>query len=152
MNELQSRFSRLGTAAAKPDAPPPPSQGTTFAEKQAALRTAAAFRQDPGAVSTTDARAAFSTMNNFRQRHGDQVAAGLQSAGAANEKYGLAGKVGGLTAEAGDGRSNPAAGLIAKKKPAPPPPKKKPELMARAGGVQGDSAAPPVPMSTRPQF
>ena len=91
-------------------------------------------------------------MNNFRQRHGDQVAAGLQSAGAVNEKYGLAGKVGGLAADAGDGRSNPAASVIAKKKPAPPPPKKKPELMARGGGVQGDSAPPPVPMSTRPQY
>jgi hypothetical protein len=76
--------------------PPPPSQGTTFAEKQAALRTASNFRNNPGSVSFSDAKAAASTANNFRERHGDQVAAGWKAGNAANKKFGLADRMGGL--------------------------------------------------------
>ena len=105
LNELQSRFSRLSASSSNSEAP---SQGTTFAQKQAALRTASAFRNDPSSVSLSDARNAASTANNFRERHGDQVAAGWKSANSLNQKYGLADKVGKYTNTASSG---PAANL-----------------------------------------
>jgi hypothetical protein len=100
LNELQSRFSRMSTSSSNSEAP---SQGTTFAQKQAALRTASAFRNDPSSVSFSDARNAASTANNFRERHGDQVASGWKSANSLNQKYGLADKVGKYTSPASNG-------------------------------------------------
>jgi hypothetical protein len=95
LNELSSQFSRLGnsnsTNASPSEASP---QGTTFAQKQAALRTASSFRSDPSSVSLSDARTAASTANNFRERHGEQVASGLNSANRMNTKYGMADKIG----------------------------------------------------------
>jgi hypothetical protein len=166
LNELQSRFARLGTSNAGASAPSvakEPSEGTTFAQKQEALQTASNFRRDPTSVSATDARAAVSTINNFRQRHGDQVAAGAKQAGALNEKYGIAGRVGalggnstaainGAGAEQSSTISSPAnaivgaSAVLGKKKP-PPPPAKKPGL-----SHEDEQAPPPIPMSTRPQF
>ncbi len=93
LNDLQSKFSR----SSSPRSPPPmgsQSQGTTLAQKQAALKTASAFRNDPSSVSFADAKATASTMNNFRERHGDQVASGLKSANALNQEYKLSSKVG----------------------------------------------------------
>ena len=90
---LQSRFANLSTAPPSPSA----SQGTTTQQKQDALRTASAFQRDPSSVSLADARATASTANNFRERHGDQVAAGGRWAGAMNKKYDVAGKVNGLS-------------------------------------------------------
>jgi len=100
LNVLQSRFSRMSTSSSNSEAP---SQGTTFAQKQAALRTASAFRNDPSSVSLSDARNAASTANNFRERHGDQVASGWKSANSLNQKYGIADKVGKYTSPAGNG-------------------------------------------------
>ena len=80
MSDMQSRFSKLGRNSSNDASNPPPAQGTTWAEKQAALKTAQSFRNDPNSVSLSDARGAFSTANNFRQRHGDQVRAGLDAA------------------------------------------------------------------------
>ena len=100
LNELQSRFSRMSTLSSNSEAP---SQGTTLAQKQAALRTASAFRNDPSSVSLSDARNAASTANNFRERHGDQVASGWKSANSLNQKYGLADKVGKYTNPASSG-------------------------------------------------
>ena len=88
---LQSRFSKLSTTS------PPPNQGTTMQQKQDALRTASAFHKDPSSISLSDAKATASTANNFRERHGDQVAAGGRWAGAMNKKYDVAGKVNGYT-------------------------------------------------------
>ena len=51
-----------------------PARGTTWAQKQAALSTASQFQRDPSKVNSADAHAAFSTANNFRQRHGEEVA------------------------------------------------------------------------------
>jgi len=129
----------------------PPKQGTTLAQKQAALQTASNFRRDPGSVSASDARAAASTFNNFRQRHGDQVAAGVQGANSLNQKYGLSDRFGqqhdaqetGVTSSSTAGSFSPsaAAGLLGKKKPAPPLPRK----------PDGPNP-PPVPTSTGPQF
>ncbi|KAH6850371.1 hypothetical protein B0I37DRAFT_371486 [Chaetomium sp. MPI-CAGE-AT-0009] len=96
MNELQSRFSQLKTsipfskgAAAQPTSmgSTGDSGGTTLAQKQAAVRTAAAFRADPSSVSLSDARAAASTAENFRQRHGEQVAGGLRAAAGLQQRF-----------------------------------------------------------------
>ncbi|KAH8894934.1 hypothetical protein GQ53DRAFT_839320 [Thozetella sp. PMI_491] len=148
MNELQSRFSKLGNSSGPEKAP---TEGTTFAQKQAAFKTATAFRQDPRSVSLSDAKAAASTANNFRQRHGAQVAAGLQEAQGANEKYGMLDKMGSYAGGSGASTAPTAAALLGKKKPAPPPPKKRPDLASHSAENPGDGP-PPVPMGTRPQF
>ncbi|KAI5844489.1 hypothetical protein DFP73DRAFT_631739 [Morchella snyderi] len=57
-----------------------PTEGTTFAEKRAAMTTASAFYKNPASVSLTDASAALRTGRNFQQRHGDQVASGYKKA------------------------------------------------------------------------
>lgn len=162
MNELQNRFSKLGTSNA--NAAEPPSEGTTWAQKQAALKTASNFQKDPSSVSLSDARAAASTANNFRQRHGEQVAAGAKTANNLNQKYGLMDKAKSSYAsvqgtQQGQGAQAGAAspslsGLVGKKKPPPPPPKKKPALVASVApsAPADDDAPPPIPMATRPQF
>lgn len=167
LSELQSRFSRLTPSASpKPDRP---SQGTTFAEKQAALKTASSFRTDPSSVSLSDAKAAASTANNFRERHGEQVKSGWQSANKLNTKYGIADKVGSYGGMAktqspehtspqiemrdntngGDALNGaPQVGALRKKKP-PPPPIKRAEL---AGASVGKEAGPPpIPLSSKPK-
>ncbi|PNP75071.1 hypothetical protein FNYG_11559 [Fusarium nygamai] len=165
MSELQNRFSKLGTSSsANTAAPPPPSEGTTWAQKQAALKTASSFQKDPSSVSLSDARAAASTANNFRQRHGEQVAAGAKTANNLNQKYGLLDKAqnsyskfqGSQTqSQNEDATSAPAspglASVVGKKKPPPPPPKKKPALMGASAAPANDEP-PPIPMATRPQF
>ncbi|KAH6687367.1 hypothetical protein F5X68DRAFT_10252 [Plectosphaerella plurivora] len=177
MNELQNRFSKLGKSSlgGGGTANPPPTQGTTMEQKQAALRTASNFHKDPSSVSMSDARGAASTFNNFRQRHGDQVAAGARSANNLNQKYGVADKLGGFAAAGGQaqvgrqeegvvGGSNTTApvspgiaGVLGKKKPPPPPPKKKPGLGGPPpppgpSGGDDDGAPPPIPLSTRPNW
>ncbi|KAI1771347.1 hypothetical protein F4818DRAFT_429839 [Hypoxylon cercidicola] len=148
LNELQSRFSRLGTSSAAHQEPAAPAQATTWAEKQAALRTASSFRKDPSSVSLADARAAAGTARSFQQRHGDQVASGLRAADGISQRFGGGGQNGG-----GQGTSasplEQIAGIAGKKKPAPPPPAKKPQL---SGAVNDGGAPPPVPMATRPSF
>jgi hypothetical protein len=129
-----------------------PAQGTTWAQKQAALNTVSAFNKDPSSVSLADARSAASTANNFRQRHGDQIASGVQAA----QQHGVLDKA---TAYAGQGQGQSgqigalATGLAGKKKPPPPPPKKKPGLNSPTtpGGADADEP-PPIPMATRPTF
>lgn len=79
----------------KAPSPGSPSQGTTLAQKKAALKTAAAFRKDPSSVSLADAKATASTMNNFRERHGEQVASGMKSANTLNQKYDISSKLAG---------------------------------------------------------
>jgi len=172
LNELQARFSRMQT----PSTPNPHQQqqqqqqqqqstptttasgGTTWTAKQSALTTAANFHKDPASVSWKDAREAASTANNFRERHGEQVAQGYQKASAVNQKYGVAQKVGGFAASAGayttgtQGQEVPAS----VKKVPPPPPKKK-ILSGVADGQQGSAGAsagdvpPPIPLSSKPR-
>lgn len=94
LSGLGSRFSKLSTAS-----PPPASQsptgGTTMQQKQDALRTASNFNKDPSSISMSDARATASTANNFRERHGEQVAVGGKWAGAMNKKYDIANRANG---------------------------------------------------------
>ncbi|KAF4506380.1 hypothetical protein G6O67_006470 [Ophiocordyceps sinensis] len=107
-----------------------------------------------------------STANNFRQRHGDQVEAGIKRTNHLNQKYGVTNKVGAFVNREHQGQAGQATvgdsglpamgpGLPVKKKPPPPPPpKKKPgfgeQTRPAAGG--NDEAPPPIPMSTRPAF
>ncbi|CZT08200.1 related to myosin tail region-interacting protein MTI1 [Rhynchosporium agropyri] len=167
LNELQSRFSRLSsTSTPKPEAP---SQGTTFAQKQAALKTASSFRNDPSSVSISDAKTAASTANNFRERHGEQVKTGWQSANKLNTKYGITDKVGAYgappaTAQEPETQSPQAGmrgntngspldglgvGILGKKKPPPPPPAKRKDLMG--SGVGQEPLPPPIPLSSKPK-
>ncbi|POS76846.1 hypothetical protein DHEL01_v204757 [Diaporthe helianthi] len=180
MNELQSRFSKIGGFGKKSSTPSPPpaqgaapAQGTTWAQKQAAMKTMSDFKKDPSSVSFADAKSAASTANNFRERHGEQVAAGAQKANSLNQKYGVADRLGGYLGSAGGGAGNSsgaeagrtpspalshlstisnAAGLLGKKRPPPPPPpKKKPVLGGNPVDAAGDGdAPPPVPTATRP--
>ena len=152
LNELHSRFSGLSTKSSNPE---PPTQGTSFAQKQAALKTASSFRNDPSSVSFSDAKATAATANNFRARHGDQVAAGWKSANTLNSKYDLAGKAGGLAGNSAveEQNSKPSAESMTpqtpatsvKKAPPPPPPKR-----VHAGSPSGPSP-PPIPLSSKPK-
>ncbi|KAK8149279.1 hypothetical protein G3M48_007673 [Beauveria asiatica] len=184
MNELQNRFARFNTSSSTNTqeqpaaAAAPPSQGTTWAQKQAALKTAAQAHKNPSQVSLADARAAAGTANNFRQRHGEQIAAGYGKAQGWNQKYGVADKVGGFASKFQGGTAAAAAtatttttqeqGTAAapqetgtttlaaadgkKKPPPPPPPKKKPGLVSAAEPTAAEDGPPPIPMSTRPNF
>ncbi|KAI9873008.1 MAG: hypothetical protein M1830_000945 [Pleopsidium flavum] len=156
LSELQSRFSKMSTSSQKSESP---SQGTSFAQKQAALKTASSFRNDPSSVSLLDARNAASTANNFRQRHGDQVASGWQSANGLNQKYGIANNVNsyatGSASSQVDGAPPPlgtsvvsgSSAAAVKKKPPPPPPKKR-----DLGGSGDDSLEPPpLPLASKPR-
>ncbi|KAI0841585.1 hypothetical protein F5Y06DRAFT_194248 [Hypoxylon sp. FL0890] len=149
MNELQSRFSRLGTTSSHQDHTTAPAQGTTWAEKQAALKTAASFRKDPSSVSFADAKAAAGTAHNFQQRHGDQVASGLKTAHGLSQRFNGVNDNSQATAASSTSPMGQITGIIGKKKPPPPPPAKKPQLSG--AGNQGDGP-PPVPLATRPKF
>jgi len=145
LGELQSRFARMSTTSTSP-ASEAPSTGTTWAQKQAALNTATNLRNDPSKVSVADMRSAASTANNFRERHGEQVAAGVSTANRLNQKYGIAGKVNSFASGSASAAPAPApAPALGKKAPPPPPPKKK-EL----GGAAGEP--PPIPLGSKPTF
>jgi len=167
LNELQSRFSRLSSSTSpKPESP---SEGTTFAQKQAALKTASSFRNDPSSVSLSDAKAAASTANNFRERHGDQVKSGWQSAGKLNTKYGIADKLGSYGGISNTQTPEPASpqiemrdntiggyvngapdsGVLGKKKP-PPPPVKRARLTG--AGASQEGVPPPIPVGSKPKL
>ena len=160
LNELQSRFSRLSPSSPKPH---DPNTGTTFAQKQAALKTAASLRNDPSSVSLSDARNAASTANNFRERHGDQVKSGWQSANKLNAKYGIADKVGSYSGVAVPERTPSAEvqirdktdetqfGALGKKKPAPPPPKKRLDLTPTGAPPGAPGAPPALNLATKPK-
>jgi hypothetical protein len=115
-------------AQASPSSPQvPPRTGTTWAEKQAALKTASNLRNNPGAVSLSDIRTAAGTTKNFHDRHGDQVLAGMKAANQANQKYGLSTRAANLSLGTG--------------KQPPPPPPPKPNL----------GSPPPLPLSSKPK-
>jgi hypothetical protein len=148
LGELQSRFGKMSTGTSNTV---PPATGTSWADKQAALRTASGLRDDPSKVSGADMKNAASTASNFQQRHGAQVASGFKAANGLNQKYGLAGRVNNF-ASSSSSTSPPPQPSVASgtggigKKLAPPPPPKKKEL----GGSPGEP--PPVPLSSKPKF
>lgn len=144
LNELQSRFANMRTSPQSAPAAPP-ATGTTWAEKQAALKTANNLHRDPSKVTLSDARSAASTANNFRERHGEQVAAGWKKAGSLNQKYGISDRVSGLTSGSrASPPPSPTTGGLGKKPPPPPPPKKK--------ELTGTGEPPPIPLGSKPKF
>ena len=148
VGELQSRFAQMSTRSPVESAP---NTGTSWADKQAALRTASSLREDPSKVSANDLRGAASTASNFHQRHGAQVASGMSAANGLNKKYGLAGRVNSLASSSTAAASPPQSptrsspGGFAGKLAPPPPPKKK-ELGGSSAGP------PPIPLSSKPKF
>lgn len=157
LGELQSRFSKMSTSSQNSE---PPNQGTTFEQKQAAFKTAQSFQKDPSSVSFSDARTAASTANNFRERHGEQVAAGAKKANAMNQKYNIGGRLNSFVASQTTSPPNeappqpaspsvPDASALAGRKPPPPPPPKKPQTHSPATSVQ---SPPPLPMGTKPRY
>ena len=160
---LGSRFAKLSTTSPPPTSTSPalPSQGTSLQQKQDALRTASMFRNDPSSVSLSDARGAASTANNFRERHGEQVAAGGKWAGAVNKKYDVAGKVGGFTGNHGGGGGATAGqGHTLPTQDAAPSPWANEPSQGGAGGRMSNAASaasglsqrtpPPPPAARRP--
>ena len=151
LSELQSRFSKMSSKS-----PSSQTQGTSLAQKQAALKTAKSFHNDPSSISLSNAKATASTANNFRERHGDQVAAGWRSAGVLSEKYDVANKVNGFTANGSvspktealptsvntETLSHPSSAI----KKAPPPPPKKP-----LAGSNSVTSPPPIPLYSKPK-
>jgi hypothetical protein len=172
LNELQSRFSKMSPSSPNHTSATTPTEGTTTAQKQDALRTAQSFHKDPSSVSSTDARNAASTANNFRERHGDQVAAGKKKLSGLNEKYGITKRINSFIEDQKSpadqssttnrppppvppphpNSSNQAAALNNRRPPPPPPPPKKQELQsAPAGGQPGVASPPPLPLGTKPR-
>ena len=130
LGELQSRFSGLSTRS--PASGIHSSGGTSFAQKQAALKTARNFRDDPASLSLADAQATAATANDFRERHGYQVASGLKSANAFSQEYNVAAKLSGQSGDSPVAEQVSTSPLLAqapttslssdKKKPPPPVP------------------------------
>lgn len=173
VNELQARFSQMSTSSSADQTPP--AQGTTLAEKQAALRTAQNFRNDPSSVSAADARSAASTANNFRQRHGDQIQAGMKKISGLNEKYGITKRFNNFVEDhrspastaPGPQHEQPPPqpprpqpdrtgsavdreALNRRKPPPPPPPRKKPEMQSTSVHSR-PPPPPPLPLDTKPR-
>ncbi|KAI5855195.1 hypothetical protein BZA05DRAFT_390801 [Tricharina praecox] len=151
ISSLGDRFSKSNPEA--------PATGTTFKEKQAAIKTANSFYKDPTKVSFTDMKAAAGTARNFQQRHGEQVAEGVR----VGNKLGLIPGNAETPPEASHHEPPPTPTrahieppptptrahmqpppLPAKKKPPPPPPKKKPILATPS------PPPPPIPAASRP--
>lgn len=131
LGDLHAQFS--GVSNKLPRSEPLSNEGTTFAQKQAALKAANSFRSDPSSVSLSDAKATAVTAHNFRERHGDQVASGLRTAHSINRKYDIAEKVGSHTGNLSAGQAaldSPALDRVLKDKKKPPP----------------------VPLSSKPRF
>jgi hypothetical protein len=146
MNELENRFANMSG----PKSPAAPAAtGTSWADKQAALRTASSLRDDPSKVSAADLKGAASTANNFHQRHGDQVASGWKSANSLNQKYGITGRVNNFASPSASPApaQPPTQGGLGKKAPPPPPPKRR-ELNDSPGAGE----PPPIPLSSKPKF
>lgn len=177
ISELSGRFSGLKASSASPSAAPSaetPTSGTTWAQKQAALKTISQARKDPTSVSFSDAAAAAKTADNFRQRHGDQVVKGYRQAEAAGlvddpvrsklvehgtPKDGPQSRWGDATSRFSKASSTYSADVsnttqggssslgfasIAGKKKPPPPPK--PKALETPS-----SPPPPIPLSTKPK-
>jgi hypothetical protein len=174
LNELQTRFSKISTSTAL-GSPSSSAQGTTLAEKQAALRTVQNFHGDPSSVSVADARNAASTANNLRERHGDQIEAGKKKFTALNQRYGITKRINEFIGDQNapaepepqqvQGQpppppphpllnrttSNIDIEALNKRKPPPPPaPPKNPQIQSTPGHALS-APPPPLPLETKPR-
>jgi hypothetical protein len=143
LGELQNRFATMSTGSTPSE---PPATGTSWADKQAALRTASSLRDDPSKVSGADMKNAATTANNFQQRHGAQVASGFKAVNGLNQKYSLAGRVNNFASSSTAPSPQSPGQAGGGKKLAPPPPPKKRELAGSSG------EPPPIPLSSKPKF
>ena len=148
---LERSFSQLSTRTSTPASS---SKGTSFAEKQAALRTATSFRKDPSSVSLSEGMSAARTANNFRERHGEKAAQGLTHANKLNQEYGIVKQ----TTSYSESTSPPdqvqarqgIPAMVTKKKP--PPPLPPPKKMSVSPDVAASAVPPPpVPIATKPR-
>lgn len=138
-------ISYLSSRSADPQGAP--KEGTTFAEKKAALTTANSFYKNPASVSFSDATAALKTGRNFQQRHGDQVASGYKKA----QDMGLDKKVRGY----GDlYASRDDTGGAVPRNPLPDPPARLPiaSVISTISGPSGlgRKKPPPLPPKKKP--
>ena len=127
-----------GASNRSPASEVPSIEGTSFAQKQAAFKTASSFHSDPSSVSISDAKATAATANNFRERHGDQVTSGLGTANRMNHKYNIAGKIGGYTGNSSGHKEAPTS-----------PPLVDASLSDQ---LTDKKKPPPVPLSSKPRF
>ena len=155
IQQLSSRFSTPQPASSAPAADDgAPSTGTTFAQKQAAIRTISNLQKNPASVSLADAKTAASTANNFRQRHGAQVAQGLTAANEINNRYAVSARLGSQMPPPYQETCNKAAdsprpaGQSGKKPPPPPPPPKRRELV---DAVNAGVMPPPLSLANKPR-
>ncbi|KAL1997945.1 hypothetical protein VTN02DRAFT_372 [Thermoascus thermophilus] len=147
VNELQARLSQMSTQ------PPPP-----------ARRTPPNVGNDASSVAPA---------SGFRQRHGDQIEAGMNKIRGLNEKYGITKRFNSFvedhrspaSAAPGPGEQPPPqpprpqaertgsaadrAALNKRKPPPPPPPRKKPEMQSPS--VRARASPPPLPLDTKPR-
>ena len=158
MNELSSRFAKMGRSGTPDTDNPRPTNDTTWAQKQSTLKTADSFRRDPPSVSVTDARSAASTANNFRQRHGDQVTAGVDTANVFGQRHGAVGQAlhSAAPEEQNQDASNGTLATAVAAKKRPPPPPKKGALSATGTGSAPQSPPaggepPPIPLASKPR-
>jgi hypothetical protein len=165
----------------QPAQPQPQGQGTTWAEKQSALRTAQTAYKDPSTVSASDATSAVRTANSFRERHKDSIDAAGNRATEWNKKYNVTGRLNSFLEKhspasptsdtapnGGNGNAyvapqpvqgtaqlppqqSPELAASISRKPPPPPPPKKPANMHGSIGGTG-VAPPPVPLGTKPSY
>ncbi|OAL17959.1 hypothetical protein AYO22_11115 [Fonsecaea multimorphosa] len=153
-------------------------QGTTWAEKQAAMRTAQNAYKDPASVSAADAGSAVRTANSFRERHQDSINAAGVKANQWNKKYNVTGRlnsflekhsspsptpgedaqqmppangINNVGGNAAPMQASPEMTASISRKPPPPPPPKKPANMHGSVGSMG-VAPPPVPLGTKPSY
>lgn len=209
LSELQARFARMNSSASvnsqqtvtppfvTPAQSPAPAsfssqpsyitqgqpqsqtQGSTWAEKQSAMRTAQNAYKDPSSVSAQDATSAVRTANSFRDRHKDTIDAAGTRATALNKKYNVTGRLNSFldkqntSSPSTDTTPNGVNGNLSmgqqqvqgniqpqqspeltasiSRKPPPPPPPKKPSSMHGSIGSMG-VAPPPVPLGTKPSY
>ncbi|EPS40438.1 hypothetical protein H072_5731 [Dactylellina haptotyla CBS 200.50] len=177
ISELSNRFSSKrpsSSPSTKETGAANPPEGTTWAQKQTALKTTAQFRKEPASVSMSEAASAAQTANNLRQRHGDQLVQGYQRAQAMGIVDQVSGsspaeakpqripsqaKWGDLASRATKNASEysnsssiaseavtgtPSLGPIAAKKKPPPPPKPK-DLETSS------PPPPPIPLASKPR-
>jgi hypothetical protein len=112
VNELQSRFSQMNTSVSQP-APPPPTRASTNIETQSTSST--------------------SSIQNFRERHGDKIDSGKQKYGdfrerhadsidSGKQKYGEFRERHADSIDAGKQKLSGVASRFTGSSPAPPPP------------------------------
>ncbi len=190
LSELQSRFARMNSntsvntssqtttpphSTPAQSTPPPQPAGTTWAEKQAAFRTAQTMHANPSSVTPADAAAAARTANSFRERHQDTISTAGQKANQWNKKYNVAGRLNSFlekhsspttetppplnnaTATPPPPATSPELVASISRKPPPPPPPKKPAGMhgnanSLGSGSGGVASPPPVPLGTKPSY